>query len=120
MEELIKQYEAANQVASNLLHNIRGFKDGHLYLVQIDAYGSHSVSRHNNYYTALLAARDYNGDNGYATIYTDNLKYDFDKYEYFMVVQRPIGGLFEHAEKYKNHNLTYRLKLIQSSSKTIK
>lgn len=72
LEQLIKNLKEAQDAINN-------YSDGFIYLVVLRVYGYTSIHEFLNSYTAIKLACNYNGDNGFSKIVTNNPEM-LDKY----------------------------------------
>lgn len=78
LEDKIKQIELLKQQLNQARKEVCEIEDGYLYMCKINEYGRTNITRHVNHYTVIELAKQYNGDNGYCHIYTDNPNFTFE------------------------------------------
>jgi hypothetical protein len=57
---------------SQIENHLQNMKDGYLYICKIRSYGSNYNLNYDNDYSAKECFYEYNGDNGYCDLYTNN------------------------------------------------
>lgn len=93
MDNILEQLIADKDKAEKALLN---YNDGFIYVVKVYSYGSAYFDTYTNSYSAAQRANAYNGDNGSATIYTNNseisnlIRYPWIKYLSWSVVDNPM------------------------------
>ena len=72
IETLLKRKKELNSEINFITNQIAAYKDGFDYVVCVHSYGSHYKGTFNNLHSALELTNEYNQDNGYAHLYTNN------------------------------------------------
>jgi uncharacterized protein YlbG (UPF0298 family) len=80
MEELIKKYEEAKEVANNLYREILNTPDGFLYFTQLRRYGSVYWQNHKNEFSVQELCYEYDGEEGIVDVYTNNTNHNISNY----------------------------------------
>jgi hypothetical protein len=80
MEQLIKKYEEAKEIANNLYQEILDTSDGFIYMTCLRCYGSIRWQSHKNKFSVNELCYEYNGDNGIVEVYTNNPNHEIDSY----------------------------------------
>lgn len=80
MEELIKKYEDARQLADQLYSEIINTPDGFLYVTCLRCYGSLQWETHLNNFVVQNLCDEYYGDNGIVDVYTNNPDHHITSY----------------------------------------
>lgn len=80
MEELLKEYEEAQNRVNEIKNKLRNFEDGYEYLTIEYVYGSRYKKVHRNEFCAQELTSEYCGDNGIVEVYTTNDKHNFRNY----------------------------------------
>lgn len=80
MEELIKKYEEAKEVANNLYHEILNTPDGFIYFTQLRRYGSVYWQNHENKFSVQELCYEYDGEEGIVDVYTNNTNHNISNY----------------------------------------
>ena len=72
IEELLERQHKLNLELFQVEREIRDYDDGFNYVVVIKSYCQNEVHYCTNIHNARAIASEYNGDNGFSDIYTDN------------------------------------------------
>lgn len=72
LKDLLKKQSELNSELGSITNQINSYKDGFDYVVCVHSYGSHNKYKFNNLYAALELTNDYNQDNGFAHLFTNN------------------------------------------------
>ena len=80
MEELIKKYEEAKEVANTLYREILNTPDGFLYFTQLRRYGSVYWQNHKNEFSVQELCYEYDGEEGIVDVYTNNTNHNISNY----------------------------------------
>ena len=72
MKDLIDKYNSLKAETWELYKQLQTVEDGFKYVTVTNSYGSTSKQHHNNSFTVQELCNEYNGDNGYCNVYTNN------------------------------------------------
>lgn len=75
MKHLLNELLIAEAKVTEIKHKIKHFNDGFIYLVCILSYGKKRWSFYTNQYIPNELCREYEGEQGFAYVYTNNINY---------------------------------------------
>jgi len=75
MEELILEYEKAQQEVNRLFIAISSISDSFRYISNVRSYGSVMYREHNNQFAVQHLCNQYDGEHGIVDVYTTNSKH---------------------------------------------
>lgn len=75
--QLINDYKKSLKQTNKILAELKAEKDGFTYLTKLHINGGCQIQFHNNHFSVNKLDKQYYGDNGILTIYTDNPNHKF-------------------------------------------